>query len=101
MKKAPPQALIKRHLVAVPSEYRLLHKYLDERFADTVVLSFGEIEDLIGSTLPMSARVEPTWWANPDSDHTPSAQSESWTQASRTAKANLVARTVAFERAAD
>jgi hypothetical protein len=90
-----------RQLVAVPSEYRLLHKYLDERFADTVVLSFAEIEDLIGSTLPMSARVEPTWWANPDADHTPSAQSQSWTQASRTAKANLIARTVAFERAAD
>lgn len=90
-----------RPLFAVPSEYRPLHKYLDERFANTVVLTFAEIEDLMGCTLPAPARLEQQWWANPDAEHTPSSQSQSWTQASRTAKANLVARTVAFERAAD
>src|SRR5437899_11157843 len=32
----------------VPAEYRSLHKYLDGRYADTVVLRFAEIEDLLG-----------------------------------------------------
>ena len=99
--KPSGQTPAKRLVSAVPSEYRPLHKYLDERFANTVVLTFSEIEDLIGITLPPPARVQPEWWANPDPDHAASAQSHSWIQASRTAKANLVAKTVEFERAAD
>jgi hypothetical protein len=99
--KPSAQAPAKRSMSAVPSEYRPLHKYLDERFANTVVLTFSEIEDLLGITLPSPARLQPEWWANPDADHIPSAQSHSWIQASRTAKANLVAKTVVFERAAD
>jgi hypothetical protein len=83
----------------VPAEYLSLHKYLDDRFANTVVLTFAEIEDLIGSTLPALARLQPEWWATSDADSTPSAQSRSWTQASRTATANLVSQTVVFERA--
>ena len=98
--KQPAQAPAKRQPSAVPSEYRPLHKYLDERFANTVVLTFSEIEDLLGITLPGPARLQPEWWANPDPDHAASAQSHSWIQASRTAKANLVAKTVVFERAA-
>ena len=99
--KPTAQTPPKRSASAVPSEYRPLHKYLDERFANTVVLTFSEIEDLLGIALPTPARLQPEWWANPDSDHTPSAQSHSWIQASRTAKANLAAKIVAFERAAD
>jgi hypothetical protein len=82
----------------VPAEYRALHKYLDDRYANTVVLTFGEIEDLLGFALPDPARIEQAWWANPEADSTPSAQSRSWTHASRTAKPNLQAQTVAFER---
>ena len=37
---------------SVPAEYKGLHKYLRERFAQTVVLTFAEIEDLMGGTLP-------------------------------------------------
>ena len=29
----------------VPAEYLPLHKYLDGRYADTVVLTFAEVED--------------------------------------------------------
>ena len=85
----------------MPPELRLLHKYLDERFANTVVLTFAEIEDLIGGALPPPARAEPKWWANPDGGSAPSHQSHSWTEANRTATANLVAQTVIFERGAD
>jgi hypothetical protein len=79
----------------VPGPYRPLHAYLDGRFADSVVLTFGEIEDLIGFALPDLARVQPEWWAN---DGTRGTECRAWTQASRTAKPNLFARTVLFER---
>ena len=36
-------------------EYRLLYKYLHDRFADRVVLTFSEIESLIGFALPAAA----------------------------------------------
>lgn len=65
----------------------------------SVVLTFAEIEDLLGFTLPDLARFQQEWWANADADSTPSAQCLSWTQASRTAKPNLLAQTVMFERA--
>jgi len=86
--------------VAVPAEYRSLHKYLDDRYANTVVLTFAEIEDLLGFTLPDLARLRQEWWANADTEIPPSAQSRSWTEASRTAKPNLLAQTVVFEREA-
>jgi hypothetical protein len=84
---------------AVPAEYRSLHKYLDGRYASVVVLTFAEIEDLLGFALPALARLEHGWWASRDGDGAPSAQSRSWIQASRSAKPNLIARTVTFERA--
>jgi hypothetical protein len=86
------------HAFAVTSEYRSLHKYLHDRYADSVVLTFAEIEDLLGFTLPEVARVEQAWWADADPDSTPSPQSLSWTRANRTAKPKLTARTVVFER---
>ena len=79
-------------------EYRSLHKYLDGRYADTVVLRFAEIEDLLGFALPDGARLLQDWWADTDAVGEPSTQSRSWVRASRTANANLVARTVVFER---
>jgi hypothetical protein len=85
-------------LLAATSEYRSLYKYLHDRYADTVVLTFAEMEDLLGFALPDVARVEPAWWANADPDSTPSPQSLSWTQANRTAKPKLLARAVVFER---
>lgn len=92
-------------LVALPKtgaapagEYRMLHKYLHERYADTVVMTFAEIEDLIGFSLPDAARVETAWWASAAVDGVLSPQSFAWTQADRTAVPRLVARVVVFER---
>lgn len=81
------------------AEYRGLQKYLDNRFANTVVMRFQEIEDLLGFALPDSARRQQEWWANPGAETTPSVQSRSWIQSGRTATANLVAQTVIFDRA--
>ena len=82
-----------------PAEYHGLHTYLRDRYADVVVLTFGQIEDLLGFALPALARLQREWWADAGADSTPSAQARSWTDASRTAMPNLVARTVTFERA--
>ena len=79
-------------------EYRLLYQYLDNRFADTVVLTFAQIEALLGFTLPDLARLRPDWWATPEADAVPSSQSRSWVEASRTATPNLRAQSVMLER---
>jgi hypothetical protein len=74
---------------------------LPDRYADSVVLTFAEIEDLLGFTLPDAARLEQGWWANADPDRAPSPQSRSWTQANRTATPRLLAQVVVFERTSD
>jgi hypothetical protein len=84
--------------LSVPVEYRLFHKYLSERFADTVVLRFDEIEDLLGFMLPTAAQVQPEWWSAGEPGGEPSAQARAWVVANRVATPNLMARTVSFER---
>ena len=79
--------------------YRLLYKYLENRYANTVVLTFAEIEDLLGFTLPDQARLHREWWTDAGRGVTGPNYSDSWTLASRTAVPNLLARTVVFERA--
>jgi hypothetical protein len=85
--------------IAVSAEYLSLYKYLNNRFAQTVVLTFAQIQDLLGFTLPDLAHVQREWWASADAGCAPSPQSLSWTEASRTATPNLLAQTVVFERA--
>ena len=94
-----PRAPTKPPAFAVSAEYLPLHTYLRDRYANTVVLTFDEVEDLIGFKLPALARVEKEWWADADDDGVPSAQARAWTEANRTATANLLAHNVVFERA--
>ena len=61
-------------------------------------LTFGEIEDIVGFSLPECARLQPEWWVGADLLAPRSAQSDSWTMASRTAVANLSAQHVVFDR---
>jgi hypothetical protein len=82
----------------VPAEYLPLHKYLENRFADTVVLTIGQIEDLLGFALPSLAHFQREWWTTAEEDHNSSPQSRSWTEASRTATVNMSAQIVVFER---
>jgi hypothetical protein len=89
---APPDRMMS-------GRYRSLYDYLKNRYANTVVLTFAEIEDLLGFTLPEPARSQQDWWTDADSNTVLTAHSQSWTLASRTAKANLMAQTVVFERA--
>ncbi len=45
----------------MPGKYKSLYQYLENRYANTVVLTFAQIEDLLGFTLPDSARVHQEW----------------------------------------
>ena len=76
----------------MPGKYKSLYQYLENRYANTVVLTFAQIEDLLGFTLPDSARVHQEWWVNKDPNDIPPPHSRSWTLASRTATPNLQAR---------
>ena len=84
---------------AMSGQYLLLYKYLENRYAETVVLTFGEIEDLLGFTLPDQARLHQEWWTDRQTNVGGSNYSDSWILASRTATPNMLAGTVAFERA--
>ncbi len=46
------------------SKYAPLFDYLQRAPQDEVTLSFGEIEALLGATLPASARAQRGWWGN-------------------------------------
>jgi hypothetical protein len=86
MERTPPQ---------VPAEYLSLYKYLEHRYASMVVLTFEQIETLLGHALPALASTEPDWWTAVAASK---AHSSAWTGAGRSAVPNLLARTVAFER---
>jgi hypothetical protein len=75
-----------------------LYKYLNDRYADAVVLTFAEIEDLAGFALPELARRSVEWWTTGDVAGSRPHFADSWVQANRTARPNLQARTVAFDR---
>ena len=80
------------------NDYHALHKYLQDRFADRIVLTFSEIEDLVGLSLPEAARLEQAWWVSADPAAPRSAVADAWTRASRTATVNMAAQCVTFER---
>ena len=80
----------------VPAEYRALYTYLEHRYAAVVVLTFEQIEALLGGALPTPASTERDWWTGSAAHRQP--HSAAWTGAGRTAIPNLSARTVTFER---
>ena len=58
--------------------YLLLYQYLEGRYANTVVLTFADIEALLGFILPDQARLHEEWWSNTsgnDADHNQSISS--------------------------
>lgn len=81
-----------------PGDYRALHVFLRSRFAERVVLTFSEIEDLVGFALPPVARVDRAWWSPVDDRAAGSLHAAAWTMTNRVAAVNLPAGRVAFER---
>jgi hypothetical protein len=84
---------------AMSGPYLLLYTYLDTRFADTVVLTFAQIEDVIGFALPAQARLQREWWTDATTNVVAPHHSDSWRLAKRTAVPNLTAQIVSFARA--
>jgi hypothetical protein len=95
----PPRTIfhLERTGPRVPGEYLSLYTYLERRYASVVVLTFEQMEALLGFALPASASTEPGWWT---AAAVPAQHSAAWTGAGRTATPNLLARTVTFERPA-
>ena len=84
----------------VSAPYRVLFEYLEKRYANRVVLTFAEIEDLLGSALPPQARLDREWWTETEVDAGHPQCSDCWLLAHRSATPNLLARSVVFARAA-
>ena len=84
----------------VSGKYKSLYEYLENRYADVVVLTFSQIEDLLGFALPELARTQHEWWTTAGGQVEKPLCSDAWVLAGRTAVANLLARTVVFERIA-
>jgi hypothetical protein len=78
--------------------YQPLHAYLQGRFADTAVLTFEQIESLLGFALPDGARTHDEWWEGRDADAGAAGHTDAWRLAGRTATPTLQAKVVAFER---
>jgi hypothetical protein len=90
---------VERSAPRVPAEYASLYTYLERRYASVVVLTFEQMEALLGFALPTSASTEGDWWTSVALEtHRHSA---AWIGAGRTASPNLSARTVTFERSPD
>ena len=82
------------HVADAATPYSPLGAYLEHRYTRTVVLSFEQIESLIGFSLPARALSEREWWTGPDG-HT-DGHPATWIVAGRTAAPNVLARTVMF-----
>jgi hypothetical protein len=82
-----------------PGKYLGLYRYLEHRFADSTVLTFAQIEDLLGFALPQLARTHQGWWAVGGANVDTPPHAAAWLLAGRTATANLQAKTVVFARA--
>src|SRR4051812_37771501 len=94
--RAAPALALKWSAPCVPAEYVSLYAYLEHRYASIVVLTFEQMEALLGFALPALACTEKEWWTAAAVDT--HRQSTAWIGAGRTATPNLPARTVMFER---
>jgi len=82
--------------VPLSASYLPLNVYLEHRLAWNVVMTFEQIESLLGFALPASARTEREWWT--DQAGFVDGHANTWIALGRTAAPNLLARTVAFVR---
>ena len=76
-------------------KYRPLHRLLADLGESDRPMTFDEIEQVLGFPLPAAAHKYQAWWAN-DKTHT---HAQAWLDAGwKTAKANLIEKSVVFVR---
>ena len=80
----------------VPAEYMPLYTYLERRYAVTVVLTFEQIEALLGFAPPSPAFSDTEWWTGASEAN--DRHTAAWIAARRTAAPHLSAKIVTFER---
>jgi hypothetical protein len=78
------------------SVYDPLRAKLDSMRGQTVRLTFLEIEDLLGRSLPASAYKFSAWWGNESSRKAGHTQSMAWLDAGFAARVSLKQRSVEF-----
>ena len=61
----------------------MLYEYLEKRFADTTVLTFQQLHDLLGVALPTRALTDPTWWSDTGTGASGTLWSDAWTLANK------------------
>jgi hypothetical protein len=81
---------------SVPPAYMPLYTYLNRRYASTVVLTFEQIESLLGFAPPSPGFADAEWWTGARGAN--DRHTAAWTAACRSAAPQLSARIVAFER---
>jgi len=96
--KTTPDIRVAPRSPSASGKHAALSRYLEQRYADVVVLTFGQIEDLLGCALPPLAHTRQAWWTMRAGGADTSPYSDAWTLAGRTARPNLQARHVVFER---
>ncbi|CAN5167660.1 hypothetical protein BH10PSE1_BH10PSE1_18120 [soil metagenome] len=62
------------------SKYDPLRRYLSRQKETSVILTFGEMESLIGRLLPKAA-TRANWWSDPDEGVSPPLQAAAWRDA--------------------
>jgi hypothetical protein len=81
---------------AIMTKYEPLEKYLENKGFNSVPMSFSEIESIIHSGLPPSARKHRAWWSNNPSN---SVITYAWLAAGyKTTDVNLEGETVVFRK---
>lgn len=78
------------------NKYTPLEKHLENKQEERVRMMFSDIENIIGDTLPPSARKHRAWWSNNPSN---SVITYAWLEAGyKTTEVNLEGETLVFRR---
>ncbi len=81
------------------SKYDPLFDYLI-KCKSRIILTFDELEDILGFTLPKSAYLYEWWWANEDVDTTSHTRCKLWQNAGyKTKEVDLSNKNVVFVKA--
>lgn len=81
-------------------KYDLLRDHLMAIKSPSVMMSFTEIEAILGAALPRSARAHREWWANETNPATGHGHCRSWQLAGYGAFPDMAAELVTFRRSA-
>jgi len=80
------------------SKYDRLRNYLMALGSPAVLMTFAEVEAVLRTSLPYSARFYREWWSNEPSDASMHVQCRAWQNAGYSAIADIDAKSVTFRR---